>query len=246
MRGTVRRARAAVRRTNFPPVAKRVTPGAFLRRMRALRRILSFMIPTLLAAYSDVAELVPVSASSSVESPPPTEAALRVANKPAAQTIGAFAGIGYLASPGSNGTVVTGGLRYAWSRHIALGGDVGYGAVGTNGPTVQDRWWLIPSLAFVIPMASARLDLGGGAGLGASSGYVSWTDYVAKPFAPTWAFQLVPVVRAHAMLGMPLTRDVDLFARLEVAQLCFLPTSHATMMDSTWGALSIGAQFRLL
>ena len=159
--------------------------------------------------------------------------------------LGIFAGAGYLGSPGGNGSTFTTGLRLGIGRHFAVSFDLGYGLLGTH-PAVQDRWWLIPSAALVIPAGRVRFDLGAGLGLGASSGYVSWSGYLAKPFTPTWAFQLVPTVRAHAIAAVDITRDFDMFIRLDAATLLLLPGSHARISDTTWATLSLGVQFRLL
>jgi hypothetical protein len=120
---------------------------------------------------------------------------------------------------------------------------VGYGLL-TAPPTVQDRWWVMPAVAWVIPAGPVRLDLGAGAGVGTSSGYVSWSDYAARPFTPVWHFT-VPAARAHLTAAVAVTPHLDLFARADVASLVFVG-SPSGAMDTTWFALWIGVQPRLL
>lgn len=182
------------------------------------------------------------------EAPP---VAARADRRP--QELGLFVGAGYLASPGANGGAFSFGLRLGMGRYVALSFDVGYGVVGAS-PTVEDRWWLMPAVALVLPAGPVRFDLGAGLGLGASSGYRSWPDYVAGPFNPIWAFQLVPTVRAHVRAAIALRRCCDLFARVDVASLLLDGNSigfrvgdpHRPVMDTLWFYLWIGVQFRLL
>lgn len=169
------------------------------------------------------------------------------------ETLEAFVGVGYLGSPGANGSALSGGLRLRVARHLSLGLDLGYGVVQARVVT-QDRWWMVPTAALVIPAGPVRIDLGIGVGLGASSGYTSWSAYVAAPFTPVWAFQLVPVARAHVAASMHLSQNVDLFARAELAGLLLDGTqigfrdgnAGAGIRDTTWLNLSVGFQFGLL
>jgi hypothetical protein len=162
-------------------------------------------------------------------------------------------GAGYLGNRGLNGAVVTSGVRYLPLRHLALSFDLGYGVI-RGSPEVQDRWWLMPAAALVLPAGPVQLDLGAGLGLGATSGYTNWPAYAAAPFGPTWAFQLVPAARAHLQATMPLTEWVDLYGRLELATLLLGGTSlgsrvgnpHPRDGDLEWFALTAGIQFRLL
>ncbi len=162
---------------------------------------------------------------------------------PSPHSVGLFAGVGALGSPGATGGAFLTGLRVGVGRHFAASVDVGYGLL-TAPPTIQDRWWLIPSAAVVIPAGAVRFDLGLGAGVGTSSGYVSWSDYDARPFTPIWHYT-VPAVRAHALAAIPVARNLDLFARADVASL-FAGGSPGGAMDTTWFALWIGVQPRLL
>src|SRR5688572_16336754 len=79
------------------------------------------------------------------------------------RTVGLFAGVGYLGSRDAHGAAFSTGLRYSPCRALALSLDVGYGSlVASDG--VQDRWWVIPSLALVLPAGRVRVDVGAGAG----------------------------------------------------------------------------------
>jgi hypothetical protein len=162
---------------------------------------------------------------------------------PAPHSVALFAGLGALGSPGAVGGAFLTGLRLGVGRHFAASLDLGYGLL-TAAPTIQDRWWVIPSAALVIPAGSLRLDLGSGAGVGTSSGYVSWSDYDARPFTPVWHYT-VPAVRAHATLAMQAARDLEVFARVDVASLLSVG-SPAGAMDTTWVALWLGVEPRLL
>ena len=103
---------------------------------------------------------------------------------------------------------------------------------------------MIPTAALVIPVGAVRLDLGAGAGVGTSSGYVSWSAYAAGPFAPVWHYT-VPAARAHAGAAIDVGNGVDLFVRLDLASLPFVG-SQAAFGDTTWLALWFGAEPRLL
>jgi hypothetical protein len=169
------------------------------------------------------------------------------------QTLGLFAGAGYLGSPGLSGGVADLGLRYAPLSHLALSFDLGYGVIGGSAST-QDRWWLMPAAALVVPVGPATLDVGAGLGLGATSGYSSGSAYVAAPFTPVWAFQLVPAVRGHAMVTLSLGARLDGFARLEVASLLLggnsigsrVDNPHPEAADTLWYDLVLGVHFHLL
>jgi len=175
----------------------------------------------------------------------PTVTATAV-HDPLAEKLGVFAGVGYLASPGASGTAFTSGLRVRVAKHVAASLDLGYGLLEAA-PSVQDRWWVIPSAAFVLTAGAARFDVGAGAGVGTSSGYASWASYKAAPFTPGW-HATVPAVRAHVTVTLPLTVSVDVFARADVASLVLAGSgsSHTDSTDSAWLTLSLGFQHRLL
>ena len=185
----------------------------------------AFVMATMAAATAHAQESV---------TPPPN---------PAAHDLGLLAAVGALGSPGATGGAFLAGLRLGVGRHFAASVDIGYGLL-TAPPTIQDRWWVIPSAALVIPAGSVRFDLGAGAGVGTSSGYVSWADYDAKPFTPIWHFT-VPAVRAHVSASTAIARNLDVFVRADVASL-LSAGSPGGAMDTTWFALWIGVEPRLL
>jgi hypothetical protein len=151
-------------------------------------------------------------------------------------------GAGYLGSPGAYGEAFWTGLRLMLHRRVALGLDLGYGLLDAP-PIDEDRWWVIPSVAFVLPAGRVTFDFGGGVGVGTASGYTSWSGYFARPFDPTWALT-APAARAHAMIAYALSPQLSLFVRPEVAAL--LTTSRPQLTDTTWVGLVLGAQTRLL
>jgi hypothetical protein len=175
--------------------------------------------------------------------PPPTPA----------RTVDVLASAGYLGALAGHGAALEAGVRVPLGEHLALAFDLGYGVLH-DGATVEDRWWLIPSLAWVARTVRLRFDFGAGAGLGASSGYASFADYTSGPFSPVWAYQLVPAVRGHAIAAMPLTRTTDAFVRLDVAALLLSGNAIGSrvgdpeprLADTSWMTLSIGAAFALL
>ena len=166
--------------------------------------------------------------------------------------LGAFITGGYLTSPGTQGGAVSTGLRLGLGEHFAASFDVGYGWLAA-GVGVQDRWWVMPAVAWVIPAGAARIDLGAGVGAGTSSAFGSWSDY--RSDRTLWAFQLAPAARAHVLASVPLTQAFDVFARVDVAGLLLEGNSlgiregenaHPGLRDTLWVHLSIGVVFRLL
>ena len=163
-------------------------------------------------------------------------------------TLRAFVGLGYQGTPGGNGGVVTGGLRYGLGRHLALSLDASYGMVSSK----QDRWSVMPSIALVIPTDRLRFDLGAGIGPGTSSGFATWDDFAHDRTA--WANEAVPTVRSHAIAAFTLTPRFELFARVDVSGQLLegntLGWRHgdgpAHNADVMWINLSLGGQFRLL
>jgi hypothetical protein len=160
-----------------------------------------------------------------------------------------FVSAGYLTTSGANGSALSTGVRLAVGRRFALGFDLGYGLLAVQAG-MQDRWWFVPSMAFVIPAQigarPASFDLGWGLGVGTSSGYPSWSTYAAHPFTAAWEFQLEPTVRAHAIASFELTRALDVFVRADAAALVLPRGSNAGVTDSTWLLFSVGTRFRLL
>jgi hypothetical protein len=175
------------------------------------------------------------------------------------RTVGLFASVGYLGSPGASGAATDLGVRWVLNRHVALSADYGYGMVGAAGTVqdpshnVEDRWWIMPAVAWIIPTRRVGFDLGAGLGLATASGYPSWASFRASPFGPTWAFQLAPAARLHAMASLPIGPGLELFARVDAGSLLLggnsvgirsgNPTPGA--MDTTWLGLSMGARYGL-
>jgi hypothetical protein len=160
--------------------------------------------------------------------------------------LGFLAGVVGIASPGAYGAALGTGLRLRLGNYFAASVDLGYGLAGAS-PGMQDRWWLIPAVAGVIPAGSLHFDLGAGFGVATSSGYVSWADYAAAPFTPIWHFT-VPAARAHLAATLPVARALDLYARLEVVSLLLIgsPDADAELMNTLWVGLWIGLQYKLL
>jgi hypothetical protein len=167
--------------------------------------------------------------------------------------LGLFASSGVLASPGGAGAALSAGLSFAPFRHLAFGFDLGYGLLDTN-VSKQDRWWLMPTVAGLFSAGRVRFELGAGLGLGTASGYPSWASFDAAPFKPAWAFQLSPLVRAHAQASLPVSERVELFARVEAGGLWldgnrigFRDNNpRPSLAETTWGQLALGAKFGVL
>jgi hypothetical protein len=170
-----------------------------------------------------------------------------------AEKLGLSVGTGYLGSLALSGVVFDFGVRYLPIQHLALSFDLGYGVIGHH-PDVQDRWWLIPSVAYVTAAGPVNLDFGVGLGLGATSGYKDLSAYVAAPFTPVWAFQLVPTARGHVMATHALDERFDLFARVDFASLLLggnsigsrVANPNPTTGEQIWYELVVGVQFHLL
>ncbi|HEY2367648.1 MAG TPA: hypothetical protein VGH87_14730 [Polyangiaceae bacterium] len=69
-----------------------------------------------------------------------------------------FTGLGYLGTSGGSGGVVTTGARYMIGEHFAVGLDIGYGLMAVQ-DAMQDRWWIIPSMAVVFPARVGKVPL---------------------------------------------------------------------------------------
>lgn len=164
-----------------------------------------------------------------------------------------FAGGGYLGSVGQHGAAIDLGARAMPIRHLALEFDAGYSVLGAL-PTVQDRWWLMPAFAIVLPIGATSFEIGAGFGLGASSGYTSASAYAAAPFTPVWAYQLVPAARVHAGVSTPLSRSLELFARADFGALVLGGTSIGSRVgnpdpsfsDVAWLGLLAGIRVGVL
>jgi hypothetical protein len=188
--------------------------------------------------------LAPITARADLPGELPPEAGIDHENLD--PKLGLLAGVVGLASPGAYGSALGAGLRLRLGGYFAASVDLGYGLAGTS-PGLQDRWWLFPAIAGIIPVGRLRFDLGAGFGVATSSGYASWAGYEAAPFGPIWHFT-VPAVRAHLAAALPVAHRLDLFARLEVVSLLLIgpPNPDAELMDTLWIGLWIGIQYRLL
>jgi hypothetical protein len=173
---------------------------------------------------------VPFLAPPTIEQAPAPEAA-------EAHRFAFFAGATYLESAGTSGGALSAGVRLSLGSHLAASADLGYGLLGAP-VGIDDRWWLIPSIAWVVPLGGASLDLGAGLGVGTVSGYASWSDYLAAPFTPVW-HTTSPATRLHLGVAVPFTRKVDLFARMEAASLL---ASGTAAKDDVWGGFWVGFQ----
>jgi len=165
--------------------------------------------------------------------------------------LSAFLSVGWLTNTDANGAALDGGLRVALGRYAAFSIDMGYGVIASASNT-QDRWWLIPSFALVIPLDAVRFDLGAGIGLGICSGYPDFERFASDPFTPPWAFQLVPTARAHVMASVQLERGLDGFVRFDAGTLLLEGNSigmrdgntSPQSVDTLWLHAAVGVSFR--
>ena len=160
-----------------------------------------------------------------------------------------FVGVGYLGSPGGSGAGASTGVRLGVGTHFAASFDLGYGFLAAA-PFVQDRWWVIPAVALVIPVGQVRFDIGVGLGVGTAAAFASWHDYGADH--TRWAVQLIPAVRAHGVAAVALTHRLELFARVDAGALLVEGNSIGVrdggpprpITDTTWITLGVGLQVR--
>ncbi len=159
---------------------------------------------------------------------------------------------GALGSPGQLGVVIDLGFRSRVHRYFAVGFDAGYGVLG-NSLAVQDRWWLFPTAELVLPANRVNVEIGVGAGWGASSGYTSFAEYVDAPFDPVWAYQLVPAARAYVGLSTRISPSMEVFVHADFGGLVLGGTTIGSrvgnpmpaFMDLTWSSLVIGTRVGL-
>jgi hypothetical protein len=165
-------------------------------------------------------------------------------------TFSISAAASYIGSSGANGAALSPGIRWGIGRHLAVSLDLGYGSMGTSGG-FQDRWWIIPAAALVIPTERLRFDLGFGAGVGTASGFASLHNYSQDK--TIWAVQLIPTLRLHGLVSMELTPKLDGFVGLAATLLLLDGNSLGvrtgtppSMLDTAWLGLWVGVRFRLL
>jgi hypothetical protein len=123
-----------------------------------------------------------------------------------------------MGSPGEIGLAFALGTRLALGRYSALRFDVGYGVMGGS-RSLEDRWWLVPSFAAVIPVERLRIEVGAGLGFATSSGYTDFDAFVREPFDDDWAYQLVPAVRGHLALWIDLEESVAAYVQIDAGGL---------------------------
>jgi hypothetical protein len=145
-------------------------------------------------------------------------------------------GAAEIGSAGENGAAFTVGILFRPIRFLQTSVEFGYGLLdGARGP--EDRWWVMPTLALVIPAGRMSFDLGGGVGSGTVSGYQTWPSYFAHPFDPCWHIT-EPAVRGHLGFSVPLTGSIDLWGRADVGTI----VAPAPASDTQWHGLTIGVQ----
>ncbi|MBN8610330.1 MAG: hypothetical protein J0L92_07085 [Deltaproteobacteria bacterium] len=165
-------------------------------------------------------------------------------------------GIAAIEAPGEVGLAFALGARLALGRYTALRFDIGYGVLGGS-RSLEDRWWLIPSFAVVIPIERLRIELGVGVGFATSSGYTDFDAFVRAPFDDDWAYQLIPAARGHAAFWLELGADVDAYAQLDAGGLIVegntlglrVGPNQGTEIPSAaqrvWSTLTVGTSIRL-
>jgi hypothetical protein len=163
--------------------------------------------------------------------------------------LGLFIGSGVLASPAGVGAPLEAGVRLELARHFAVSFDLGYSLMSAQ-PHLQDRWWLMPAAALVLPLGSVRLDIGAGLGMGTSSAFGSWDAFSGDH--TSWKLEYCAAVRAHASASVGVGGPVEVYLRTEASGLltgrglgCADATRPGTLADATWASLGVGLQLRL-
>ncbi len=160
-------------------------------------------------------------------------------------------GVALLEAPGEVGLAFSLGTRLALGRYSAVRFDIGYGVMGGS-RSLEDRWWLIPSFAFVVPVDRLRVELGVGVGLATSSGYTSFDAFVREPFDDDWAYQLIPAIRGHAALWLELGDDADAYVQIDAGGLVTegndigLRVGNPNAAQRVWATLTVGTSLNLL
>ena len=165
--------------------------------------------------------------------------------EPAQARIGVVGGAALLGSDTGAGLAFDLGARVELNATHALSFRIGYGVLVGERET-QDRWWILATYGGHLTLAQGlRLELGGGLGAGAVSGYDDLDAFIAAPFDPTWAYQLLPAMAVHTRLGWE-TGDVSCFASAELGALMDVPGlgvregSAAQAGDLMWFTMSVG------
>ena len=166
-------------------------------------------------------------------------------HEPAAERIGVVGGAALLGSDTGAGLAFDLGARLELNATYALSFRIGYGVLVGESET-QDRWWILATYGGHLTLAEGlRLELGGGLGAGAVSGYEDVDAFIAAPFDPTWAYQLLPAMAVHTRLWWEAS-DVSCFASAELGALMDVPGlgvregSAAQAGDLMWFTVSVG------
>ena len=141
------------------------------------------------------------------------------------------------------------GARLELNTTHAFSLRAGYGVLVGDRET-QDKWWILASYGAQLALdRGLRLELGGGLGAGAVSGYENLDAFIAAPFDPHWAYQLLPAVTAHARLWMDDGPHASWFVGAELGGLVDVPglgvregNAHQAS-DLMWLTLSVGTAF---
>lgn len=173
------------------------------------------------------------------------------AEPPAVAQLDLIGGVSLLGAPGELGLAFVLGTRLSLGRYTALRFDIGYGVMGGS-RSLEDRWWLIPSFAAVVPFDQVRVEMGVGVGFATTSGYTSFEAFVREPFDDDWAYQLIPAVRGHAALWLELGHDADFYVQIDAGVLVTegndigLRVGDPNMAQRVWTTLTVGSSVWLL
>lgn len=166
-------------------------------------------------------------------------------HEPAAERIGVVGGAALLGSDTGAGLAFDLGARLELNATHALSFRIGYGVLVGERET-QDRWWILATYGGHIPLTpELRLELGGGLGAGAVSGYENLDAFIAAPFDPTWAYQLLPAATVHTRLwwevaGVSAFVGAELGAVMDVPGLGVREGSARQAGDLMWFTVSMG------
>lgn len=164
---------------------------------------------------------------------------------PTSERIGVVGGAALLASDTGAGLAFDLGTRLELDTTHALSFRIGYGVLVGERET-QDKWWILATYGGHFTLAEGlRLELGGGLGAGAVSGYEDVDAFIAAPFDPTWAYQMLPAATVHTRLWWQ-AGEVSCFASAELGALMDVPGlgvregSARQAGDLMWFTLSLG------
>ena len=166
-------------------------------------------------------------------------------HEPVQARIGVAGGAALLGSDTGAGLAFDLGARVELDSTHALSFRIGYGVLVGERET-QDRWWILATYGGHLALAPGlRLELGGGLGAGAVSGYDHLDAFIAAPFDPTWAYQLLPAATVHTRLWWE-AGNVSFFVGAEFGALMDVPGlgvregSARQAGDLMWFTVSVG------